>query len=333
MYHSFEKPFQRYSKNLQFKVAGLVVCALFFFSCKMASSWCHWPWLSKCLPCLPGPSTLLERKEVSLHFAEVMAFDGIWREILLQLSPFDLAILHAVSMQLHATCQSNALSDSLVATLGLRACHILDAELLNFVWLGYLSGRLASGEDGWDTLLASARIGSGRIRWMLEVLQLKGMLLVGVADEALQTNSLLGSSKCPSWGWEISRKGVEPISGSGAPWSISLDPESQRLVLLLHFYRFGDLHRLELSLLRQGRLTTSDDSSDPHWEWLLLGHHDLPVGTLVQQLRPAVSVDVGAAVRVLCSELFPARDWLSGKKRWGSEGSVRISFPFFLIGG
>lgn len=209
---------------------------------------------------------------------------------------------------------------SLSALLGLRACHFLDAELLSFAWVG--ASCLASGEDGWDTLLGSVQIREIRgktvqadrgvrrslsqtsvferpVRWMLEVIQLKGMLLVGVADETLKTNSLLGTSKCPSWGWEVSRKGVEPINGSSPLLPLSLDPEQHRLVLLLHFDHKRGIPRLELSLLR----------FDGRWEWHFLGSHDLSVSHRVK-LRPAVSVDVGAAVRVLCSEVF-TRQWLT----------------------
>jgi len=184
-----------------------------------------------------------------------------------------------------------------VKTLGLRALHILDAPFLNFAWLG--AGRLASGEDGWETLLGSLALANApRSRWMLEVLSLSSLLSVGVSHETMKSNALLGSNSCDSWGWEFSPKGwVETISSQQLKsQSRQLQPllgHGQRMILVFHLRpRNGAGALLELAVL----------SFNGSWHWLDLGlTHELPALT---GLRPAVSVDLGAAVRVLSSEVF-----------------------------
>ena len=183
-------------------------------------------------------------------------------------------------------------------TLGLRALHILDAPFLSFAWLG--AGRLASGEDGWETLLGSLALANvPRSRWMLEVLSLNSLLSVGVSHESMKSNALLGSNSCDSWGWEFSPKGwVETISSQQlAPQRRQLQPlgplgHGQRMILVFHLRPRGNGGALlELAVL----------SFNGSWNWLDLGRHELPALT---GLRPAVSVDLGAAVRVLSSEVF-----------------------------
>ena len=170
---------------------------------------------------------------------------------------------------------------------------------MSFAWLG--AGRLASGEDGWETLLGSLALANlPRSRWMLEVLSLNSLLSVGVSHETTKSNALLGSSSsCDSWGWEFSPKGwVESISSQQLKsHSRRLQPllgHGQRMILVFHLLPRGNGAGalLELAVL----------SFNGSWHWLDLGlTHELPALT---GLRPAVSVDLGAAVRVLSSEVF-----------------------------
>lgn len=133
---------------------------------------------------------------------------------------------------------------------------------------------------------------------MLEVLSLNSLLSVGVSHETMKSNALLGSNSCDSWGWEFSPKGwVETISSQQLKsQSRQLQPllgHGQRMILVFHLRpRNGAGALLELAVL----------SFNGSWHWLDLGlTHELPALT---GLRPAVSVDLGAAVRVLSSEVF-----------------------------
>ena len=139
----------------------------------------------------------------------------IWRKILSQLHPLNLGILCHVSKKMQQCClQACNITGSLVDMLGLQGCHVLDASFISFAWLGAES-RLASGSDGWETLLGSLPIRHvpRRMKWMLEVVSLRSLLSVGIAHENLNSNALLGSKSCSSWGWEIHPKGhIEDIA-------------------------------------------------------------------------------------------------------------------------
>eukprot|EP00435_Cladocopium_sp_Y103_P063001 s1586_g24.t1 len=245
--------------------------------------------LAWCMPCLPQRQS--ERPKIKL----MTLHQEIWRKILAQLEAIDLATLCQVTKELH----QEICSKRLVKALGLHALHILDAPFMSFAWLG--AGRLASGEDGWETLLGSLALANlPRSRWMLEVLSLNSLLSVGVSHEAMKSNALLGSNSCDSWGWEFSPKGwVETISSQQLKsQSRQLQPgllgHGQRMILVFHLRPLGNGAGalLELAVL----------SFNGSWHWLDLGlRHELPALT---GLRPAVSVDLGAAVRVLSSEVF-----------------------------
>lgn len=200
--------------------------------------------------------------------------------------------------------------------LGLHACHILDAPVLSFAWLGSNS-RLASGEDGWETLLGSVPLGdphtaatATRARWMLEVVSLNSLLSVGVAHEAMKSNALLGSRTYESWGWELTPKGlVETIGSTGDLKTAQLQlpqlGQGNRMILVFHLNQLqlaasagqvAGRSRLELFLLFFDALVGL-------WRWQDVAlPHELPDS--LTNLRPAVSVDLGAAVRVLSSEVL-----------------------------
>ncbi|CAJ1428392.1 unnamed protein product [Effrenium voratum] len=218
--------------------------------------------------------------------------EELWLKLLWQLAPLELAAMSVTSTGLRAR-QRAALAGTW-GRLGLRACHALEAPLLAFAWLG--TSRVASGEDGWETLLGSMEV--ARSKWLLEVLSLQGMLAVGVADQRLKSNALLGASSSRSWGWELTRKGIEAVASSAVPGAArmapySLEPsEGTRIILVLELSSKEGSERLDLSVLRLGLGGGS---------WEPLGRHIFRREEL--KLRPAVSVDVGAAVRVLSEDL------------------------------
>ncbi|CAE8638967.1 unnamed protein product [Polarella glacialis] len=224
-----------------------------------------------------------------------------------------------------------ALGSSLLASsAGLRAVHVREAELLSFAWCG-AGGRLASGEDGWSTDLGSAVVGrrwpepapvSGRRRWMLELLRLDGLLAVGLADGRLQNNAFLGSDSNFRWlafGWELGPRGFfEAVSStppvrSGrdlavAKHTLALSP-GRRVVLVLHLICDGPVLVLELHAQLQ------EPSFPGEWRWQCLGsqcfdrpsHWDSDLSCEALDLRPAVSTDIGAAVRVLAGDVAEAQ--------------------------
>ena len=154
----------------------------------------------------------------------------LWHEVLRFLRPLDLARLRLATWQR---------PQGLAKALSLHACHALDAPLLNFVWG---TGRLASGDDGWETLLGSVLLDDCdcyRWRWMLEVIKLDGLIAVGVAA--------VGASL--GWGWELTRKSVEAV-GPGSLSSVQAPP-SGRAVLLLHLAPFQERLQLELHLFER----------------------------------------------------------------------------------
>eukprot|EP00439_Symbiodinium_sp_Y106_P040568 s1598_g4.t7 len=249
--------------------------------------------------------------------------EDIWRNVLHRLSPSELAVLRCVgagllARQLRSTrdifeglnCQ-----DSMD-----EVCHVLAAPLLSFGWLG-TGSRVASGEDGWETVLGSIVLGQGisggRQRWLLEILSLDGLLCIGLADERLQSNALLGTrsnGRWHAWGWELGPRGsVEAVSSSaapetGRPAACHLVPQGQRVILVLHLLRMGSRMRLELAAMI---LSSS-------WHWHFLGAHSFMTPTHYQDavndgvnFRPAVSTDIGATVRVLASDAFSSTAWIT----------------------
>lgn len=179
--------------------------------------------LLRCMPCVPSFHSITISK-VSQEKAKDAFLSGlnfldvqpeIWRKILSQLQPLNLGILCHVSKKMQQYClQACNIAGSLVVMLGLQGCHVLDAPFISFAWLGAES-RLASGADGWETLLGSLPIPHQprRMKWMLEVVSLRSLLSVGIANENLNSNALLGSKSCSSWGWELHPKGhIEAIA-------------------------------------------------------------------------------------------------------------------------
>ncbi|CAE7340305.1 unnamed protein product [Symbiodinium sp. CCMP2592] len=214
-------------------------------------------------------------------------------------------------------------------------CHVLAAPLLSFGWIG-TGSRVASGEDGWETVLGSIVLGQGeggRQRWLLEILSLNGLLCVGLADERLRSNALLGTrsnGRWHAWGWELGPRGsVEAVSSSAAPETgrpapCHLVPQGQRVILVLHLIRMGSRMHLELAAMI---LSSS-------WHWHRLGAHSFMTPTHYQDahvsvnstmsnvenedavhdcvnFRPAVSTDIGATVRVLASDAFSSTAWIT----------------------
>eukprot|EP00439_Symbiodinium_sp_Y106_P036522 s1598_g4.t1 len=246
--------------------------------------------------------------------------EDIWRNVLHRLSPSELAVLRCVGAGLLARQLRSTRDDSLVAILGLKVCHVLAAPLLSFGWLG-TGSRVASGEDGWETVLGSIVLGQGisggRQRWLLEILSLDGLLCIGLADERLQSNALLGTrsnGRWHAWGWELGPRGsVEAVSSSaapetGRPAACHLVPQGQRVILVLHLLRMGSRMRLELAAMI---LSSS-------WHWHFLGAHSFMTPTHYQDavndgvnFRPAVSTDIGATVRVLASDAFSSTAWIT----------------------
>lgn len=180
--------------------------------------------LLRCMPCVPSWHSIRISKVSQekakdafllsdLNFLDVQP--EIWRKILSQLQPLNLGILCHVSKKMQQYClQACNIAGSLVVMLGLQGCHVLDAPFISFAWLGAES-RLASGADGWETLLGSLPIPHQprRMKWMLEVVSLRSLLSVGIANENLNSNALLGSKSCSSWGWELHPKGhIEAIA-------------------------------------------------------------------------------------------------------------------------
>eukprot|EP00439_Symbiodinium_sp_Y106_P040074 s1598_g4.t3 len=200
------------------------------------------------------------------------------------------------------------------------ALKLTKAPLLSFGWLG-TGSRVASGEDGWETVLGSIVLGQGisggRQRWLLEILSLDGLLCIGLADERLQSNALLGTrsnGRWHAWGWELGPRGsVEAVSSSaapetGRPAACHLVPQGQRVILVLHLLRMGSRMRLELAAMI---LSSS-------WHWHFLGAHSFMTPTHYQDavndgvnFRPAVSTDIGATVRVLASDAFSSTAWIT----------------------
>eukprot|EP00439_Symbiodinium_sp_Y106_P039373 s1598_g4.t2 len=258
--------------------------------------------------------------------------EDIWRNVLHRLSPSELAVLRCVGAGLLARQLRSTRDDSLVAILGLKVCHVLAAPLLSFGWLG-TGSRVASGEDGWETVLGSIVLGQGisggRQRWLLEILSLDGLLCIGLADERLQSNALLGTrsnGRWHAWGWELGPRGsVEAVSSSaapetGRPAACHLVPQGQRVILVLHLLRMGSRMRLELAAMI---LSSS-------WHWHFLGAHSFMTPTHYQDavndgvnFRPAVSTDIGATVRVLASDAFSSTAWITSCAQPSQSGSLR----------
>lgn len=87
----------------------------------------HLPWLS-CFPCLPAPlDRKLEQQERATRADHLTALqEEIWRELLLHLSPLDLAILRSISRQLRIRpWQDNEFSLSALLGLGWRPSLVI----------------------------------------------------------------------------------------------------------------------------------------------------------------------------------------------------------------
>lgn len=91
----------------------------------------HLPWLS-CFPCLPAPldrklepeQAEQERATRADHLTALQ--EEIWRELLLHLSPLDLAILRSISRQLRIRpWQDNEFSLSALLGLGWRPSLVI----------------------------------------------------------------------------------------------------------------------------------------------------------------------------------------------------------------
>lgn len=195
----------------------------------------------------------------------------------------------------------------------LRGAHVLEATRADFSWCSK-DGRDVSGDDGWMTdfgkpsgLLGAevggiAGRGGCRQRWSLEILQLSGLLVVGVADERMKDNTTIGSpsfGRWSCWGWELRPDGVEAVAAEGmvevlegpAEAKTDLRPAEGRTVLLHLHVAPG--RRLELHAQIQERHGWP-------WRWRRLGSlRCASPSTSDPRLVPAVSVNIGASVKLV----------------------------------
>jgi len=231
----------------------------------------------------------------------------------------------------------------------LRTAHVLEATPLNFVW--HFSGcDVASGNDGWCTNFPVAMTlvapnlsrplsnrsvvdsscsrstsihgeqqfyelpASGCFRWELEILQLNGLLAVGVGDGAMQDNAFLGAESGGSWvgwGWELKPPGrLEPVghditSGGSNQGLPLLKPGNGREIRLL-------LHLDCTQLLLELHVQLQDHPGKPR-SWHYIGSTTPPVrrGHVIERdslwgLRPVASTNVGAEIR-MTQPTFPRR--------------------------
>jgi len=147
---------------------------------------------------------------------------------------------------------------------------------------------------------------SGCLRWELEILQLDGLLAVGVCDGMMLDNAFLGDESGGSWvgwGWELKPPGrLEPVGRditsrrSIQGLSLLKPGHGRQIRLLLHL----DCARLLLELHVQ-----LQDSPEEPWSWHYVGS-TVPLvrrGRVIERaslwgLRPVVSTNIGAEVRM-----------------------------------
>jgi len=191
----------------------------------------------------------------------------------------------------------------------LRFAHVLEAQPLSSIdWV-------VTGDDGWCTELGAVYVRPCRCRWGAEILKLDGLLAIGVAGQSFPTNSFVGasSSNVRSYGWEIRRRGAEKlvaVSSGGhfcetAQVEVDLLPrEGRRVVLMFHLN--VDRAMLELYAHIQERPASP-------WRWSLLSSMRFggwpeawPLRPLdrasFDSMKPAVSTDIGASVRVFTDD-------------------------------
>lgn len=292
--------------------------------------------MGQVLPCLPvqniafanfksAPRILQSKLSYELKLDSLN--DATLFAVLVYLPAVTHAHLAAVSqafVQKRATLQRLLCARGLEAAPSLRVIHVAEAEIVTFSWR--VGGKLVSGDAGWLTEFGSVK-GDGaaldgffktdgsacdvwRRRWSLELVGLDGLLVVGIADERMQDNVFVGApsrGNWMSWGWELHPSGqVEAVVADGMPEvltgagracqqsrALDLQPSrDRRVVLCVHL----DARRstLELHAHIQPR-------SDWPWRWHMLGSirtraHDTAI---LGSLRPAVSVNIGACVRLL----------------------------------
>mmetsp|Transcript_27375 Transcript_27375/g.69258 ORF Transcript_27375/g.69258 Transcript_27375/m.69258 type:complete len:288 (+) Transcript_27375:162-1025(+) len=254
----------------------------------------------------PARSSRRPRESVA-SLAELSA--DLRNQVLAWLPAVALARMQAASGPF-ADCGRAALSARGLASL--RVLHWLEAQALSFAWGGGagIDALQVSGDDGWLTEFGSARItctevaaldaARPRCRWELELLRHDGLLVVGVADERMQDNVFVGVFSDGGWasvGWELPHQGgLQPVDSSRSIPLPLLRPlvhlrpaRGRRVVLGLHFKRSPGYAVLELSARLQ-------EGPDGPWTWHFLDAVSIPHFPM---LRPAVSTNIGANVRLL----------------------------------
>lgn len=233
-----------------------------------------------------------------------------------------LSLLPAASLaQLVATSQGLSLNGTIMQgvlrsrgvpwSFKLRGAHVLEAACADFSFCEGSKG--VSGDDGWLTDfgkpagILGAEIGDHarggcRQRWSLEILKLKGLLVVGVADQRMKDNTTIGApsfGRWSCWGWELKPDGrVEAVVAEGivdvlegpSEARIDLCPAPGRQVLL----------RLHVAGTRVELHAQLRDKRSWPWRWRRLGAlRCASPSTSELRLVPAVSVNIGASVRLV----------------------------------
>lgn len=282
--------------------------------------------LTSCLPCLPQPNRSRTKAGIasdSLICARSLA--TIHEETLLRV--FGIVPADALG-KLAAAGRHFGPNGLLYGKIGkargltfgesLRFAHVLEAQTLSFGWtangwnalsMSCTSGEesLLTGDDGWCTEFGNVYATACRCYWGVEVLKLDGLLAIGVVNHRFPTNCFVGSPMSGEWsyGWELRPRGAEKLVAvsSGGPvclleaerTDVDLRPSGGRRVALIFHLSF---ERALFELYAR----TQDAPARP-WRWTLLSSMRLggERPPAEGQVRPAASVDIGAAVRVLAA--------------------------------
>lgn len=271
-----------------------------------------WP----CLPC--GPWRFRGRPEVTSPcrprdacLALSTIPDDALQRVLMAASAVTLARLASASRSFAPHLGDLLQARGLPEGTPLWAVQAVEASVLDFEWGG--TDRTASGDDGWRTDFGPTGLQPGcRYIWELELLRYEGLFGLGVAEGEMQDNAFVGSSSkgagTSSWGWELCpRTGrLEAVAACFSPQETGaltylsmplLRPGlGRRVVLGLHLDRCLERPRLQLF----ARIW-EDQAPAECWSWHLLDTLILPgQGDASREaLRPAVSVNIGATIRIL----------------------------------